>query len=79
MCTSAEKKNSIAITKVHSERKKNKNNKSVGKAAPVWHPICGAQTKIKTKPKIYQETSPQKSMPLFLFYSDIFALYKLIM
>lgn len=35
MCTNILKKISISITKVHSERKKN--NKSVAKAAPVWH------------------------------------------
>lgn len=46
MCTNSEKI-SVSITKVHSESKKT--NKSVAKAAPVWHPICGAQTALQTK------------------------------
>lgn len=61
VCTST-KKISIAITKVHSERKK----KSVAKAAPDWHPICGAQT--KQKPNQNPRNLPTKKHCLYSYF-----------
>lgn len=58
MCTSTEKI-STAITKVHSERKKKTINQ--WEKLPQFAPNLWSTDKIKTKPKLYQETSPQKS------------------
>lgn len=81
MSTNILKKISISITKVHSERKKTINQwqKLPQFGTNLWS-TDSPSDKIKTKPKIYQETtSPQKSTALFLFYLGTFALCKVIM
>lgn len=74
VCTST-KKISIAITKVHSEREKKK--LISGKSCPRLAPNLWSTDKTKTKPK--PKKSPnKKALPVFLFYLETFAFYKVI-